>query len=204
MPLATLDAHPDARVVASALLCEQGAVPGIGLGCGEAALGIDRADSVEFGEARPHDARAGARQEGQGAFERAAHAAVQPVEHEVAREQPGAFRSGWRVDSGAGVSPANTASIMAQHATLGASGSHGIEAGRERQDAGDGHATRGRLVTDDAAERRRNAAGAAGIGGKASDRHAVGDRDRGAGRTAAGNPPGRRGPMAPAACRNAG
>ena len=50
--LAARDAHTDAGVVASAASCQQVAVPGIGLGRGEAALGVHRRRLVNSGSRR--------------------------------------------------------------------------------------------------------------------------------------------------------
>ena len=71
-----------------------------------------------------------------------------------------------------------------------------IERRRQRQHAGDRHPPRGRLVADDAAERRRDAARPAGIGAQPRRRHAVRHRNGGAGGTAAGDAPRRAIPRA--------
>ncbi len=87
----------------------------------------------------------------------------------------------------AGASPASTASITAQQATLGASGPTESRLGANGSTPSDRHTPRRGFVADDAAERRGNAAGTAGVGAQPRNRHAIRNRHRGAGRTAAGN-----------------
>ena len=75
-------------------------------------------------------------------------------------------------------SPARTASSTAQHCTLRRERADGIERARERERPLRRYAVRGGLEADDAAQRRRNAAGAAGVGAERAQGHAVGDRHR--------------------------
>ena len=78
---------------------------------------------------------------------------------------------------------------------------------RQRQHAGDRHAPRGGLVADDAAERRRDAARAAGIGAERAIGHAVRHRRprrRMRSRRGCAAAVAVAGPRGSAACRNAG
>ena len=159
-------------------------MPGIGLGGREAALGVDRRDRIERREACVGDACAGLGQHAQCAIESGTDMRVHAVEAEIFRHreaQPcerrrrghgGRCAGQDRVDDGAA-------------GDAGCQRSDRIQAWRQRQHAVDRHAPRGRLVADDAAERRRDAARPAGVGAQPGRHHAVRHRDRGAGRTAA-------------------
>ena len=158
------------------------AMDGAGFGRHEAAVGVDR---------RPcrRAARSSRRTRRTPALHRAAsapHRTPPPRSHPSRRAAgPRQCRTAGRRaatgSSGANSSPAMTASALAQSATLRASGPIGIERDSYSGNAPVGrHALPARLEADDAAERRRNAHRAAGVGADGDLAHAVGDRDRGA------------------------
>ena len=164
-------------------------MPGVGLGGGEATLGVHRADCIELGKAPSHDAGAGAGERGQCAVERGSNRRVHVHRARRFPEPPGATRPS---SAGSG----SDRRFTGQHCIDNRAASNArrqrpnrIQARRQRQHAGNRHTARRRLVADDAAERRRDATGSAGVGAEPGDRHAVGYRDGGAGRTAAGNTP---------------
>ena len=89
--------------------------------------------------------------------------------------------------SGANSSPAITASALAQSATLFASGPMESSVVLKGKAPVSRHALAARLEADDAAQRRRDAHRASGVAADGYLGHAVADRDRGAGRRAAGH-----------------
>ena len=152
-------------------------MPGIALGGGKTALGVDGADVEKFRHLDLLDQGALPRQRSHGTFEGAGHGVIKVIQRGRGRQrQPHALDR------------------TRQHRRDRLAGQHRVErstaADRARQRSktvereGQRHATLernpalGRLVADDAVKGRRDAAGPAGIGAERAMGHLIGHRDR--------------------------